>query len=235
MEVQLQLADYLAQLSAVLRTACQTVLKGSAAMAVRLKLALVAAFAAMRNSAVERRIMVKTHREARETQTGVAPTLQSSVEPPSVATRLDPRSAYAQLCQPSTGVIAALSAGIPQPAEKKKKKKVPAELDNLQMWQRRTPWQPAEYLGQRSAVLWTACQTVLKGSAAKKVQFQLADYFVQLSAVLWTAWQPVLKGSAAMAVRLKLVIVAAIAEMARPAEHLTAEIELQVAVASAAA
>ena len=106
---------------------------------------------AMRNlTAEERRIMVKTHLEARKTQTGVAPTLQSSVEPPSVATRLDPRSAYAQLCQPSTGAIAALSAGIPQPAEKKKKK-VPAELDHLQIWQRRTPWQPAEYLGQLSA------------------------------------------------------------------------------------
>ena len=68
-----------------------------------------------------------------------------------------------------------------------------------------------------------------------KVQLQLADYLVQLSAVLWTACQTVLKGSAAMAVRLKLVIVAAIAEMARPAEHQTADFELQVAVASAAA
>ena len=44
-----------------------------------------------------------------------------------------------------------------------------------------------------------------------------------------------LKGSAAMAVRLKLVIVAAIAEMVRPAEHLTADFVLQVAVTSAAA
>ncbi len=68
-----------------------------------------------------------------------------------------------------------------------------------------------------------------------KVKLQLADYLVQLSAVLWTACQTVLKGSAAMAVHLKPVIVAAIAEMARPADHLTAEIELQVAVASAAA
>jgi hypothetical protein len=68
-----------------------------------------------------------------------------------------------------------------------------------------------------------------------KVQLQLADYLVQLSAVLWTACQTVLKGSAAMAVRLKLVIVAAIAEMARPAEHLTADFVLRVAVADCAA
>ena len=108
---------------------------------------------AMRNlTAEERRIMVKTHLEARKTQTGVAPTLQSSVEPPSVATRLDPRSADAQLCQPSTGAIVALSVRTSQPAlRKKKKKNVPAELVPLLMWQRRTPWQPAEYLGQLSA------------------------------------------------------------------------------------
>ena len=113
--------------------------------------AVAARIEAMRNlTAEERRIMVKTHLEVRQTQTGVAPTLQSSVEPPSVATRLDPRSAYAQLCQPSTGAIVALSARISQPALKKKKK-VPAELDPLLMWQRRTPWQPAEYLGQLSA------------------------------------------------------------------------------------
>ena len=59
-----------------------------------------------------------------------------------------------------------------------------------------------------------------------KVQLQPAEYLVQLSAVLWTACQTVLKGSAAMAVRLKLVIVAAIAEKARPAEHLTSNSEL---------
>ena len=68
-----------------------------------------------------------------------------------------------------------------------------------------------------------------------KVQLQPAEYLVQLSAVLWTACQTVLKGSAAMAVRLKLVIVAAIAEMARPAGHQTADILLQVAVAGGAA
>ena len=67
-----------------------------------------------------------------------------------------------------------------------------------------------------------------------EIQLQLADYPAKLSAVLWTACQTVLRGSAAMAVRLKLVIVAAIAEMARPAEQLMADIELQVAVASAA-
>ena len=68
-----------------------------------------------------------------------------------------------------------------------------------------------------------------------KVQLQPAEYLVQLSAVLWTACQTVLKGSAAMAVRLKLVIVAAIAEMARPAEQLMADIELQVADAGCVA
>ncbi len=68
-----------------------------------------------------------------------------------------------------------------------------------------------------------------------EIQLQPAEYLVQLSAVLWTACQTVLKGSAAMAVRLKLVIVAAIAEMARPAEQLMAESELQVAVAGYAA
>ncbi len=56
-----------------------------------------------------------------------------------------------------------------------------------------------------------------------QVQLQLAAYPARLSAAESAACQTVLKGSAAMAVLLKLVIVAAIAEMARPAEHLTAD------------
>ena len=84
--------------------------------------ALAARIEAMRNLAVvERQIVAMTHWEARKTLTGVVPTLQSSFEPPSVATRLDPLSADAQLCSPSTGAIPALPARlfepqIPQPA-----------------------------------------------------------------------------------------------------------------------